>query len=461
MKKTNLKSAFKLFLIIFVIGFAFISLAAAEELTQQAKITPPAQESKDSTRIIVTTSGSAKFSSHWLDNPPRLVVEFQTKNVVSKIGGELLVNEGVIKKITSEYYSGIQKTLKSLTFELLEKAPYKIWQEENTILLDIQTPQEIPLLPGEREVFEKGESRKATVKRLAAMDAALKQLNPSPSSPEVLKLTASTSQNRRRSMILIFLLIGLSLIAGLGVLAWWLWYRFVFKRKEIADLEITELKHALQEKNKVIEQKEIIYKAVELASLQKEKEYEQIKSELEEKDKFIRQQELVSKKAEEELSQKEKELQEVKDSFESLKEVLIKKGEVRELTTLEEKGKLWIPGRSPERRSFPRLDLTRDYNQTIILRIETEDKSKSIKSFANNISLEGLCFETRSEFNENQILNLRLFFFGDKVPMMRIKARIIWKKVIPPVNHYGASFVSMEEKDKTNLSHYIESKILK
>lgn len=463
MSTKNFKSILNLFLILLVFSCISITLSLAEELKEATQVLAQPQEFKDKTRIIISTSGPAKFSSFWLDNPPRLVIEFQTRNIISKIDNELELNQGVIKRITSTYFGeGERKTLKTLSFELIQKVPYELWQEENTILLDIQIPQEIPLLSDEeKEVFTKGESKETTVKRLAAMDAALKQLNPSPSSPEVPKLTASISQNRRRSMILIFLLIGLSLIAGLGILAWRLWYRYVFKRKEITDLEIRELKHTLQEKDKLIEQKEIIYKAVEQASLQKEKEYEQTKQELAEKEKLIKEQELARKRAEEELSQKTKEFQQVKGSFDSLKDVLIRKGEVKELTTPEEKGKLWIPGKSPERRRFPRLDLSKDYNRTIILRIETEDKSKSIKSFANNISLEGLCFETRSEFNENQILNLRLFFFGDKVPMMRIKARVIWKKVMPPVNHYGVSFISIEEKDKTELNHYIESKILK
>ena len=172
--KMREKSALKLFLIIFVIGFGFISLAGAEELTQQAKITPPFQEFKDSTRIIVTTSGPAKFSSHWLDNPPRLVVEFQTKNIVSSIGSELVVNEGVIKRITSEYYGGTQKNLKSLTFELLKKAPYKIWQEDNNIILDIQASLTAPLGSEGREVFVKDKPREQIGRRLETIETALK-----------------------------------------------------------------------------------------------------------------------------------------------------------------------------------------------------------------------------------------------------------------------------------------------
>jgi hypothetical protein len=139
----------------------------------------------------------------------------------------------------------------------------------------------------------------------------------------------------------------------------------------------------------------------------------------------------------------------------------VEKGIAKKLTTAKEEGELWISGKSTEKRELPRLDLSKDYNRTIILRIESADKSKSIKSFANNIGLEGLCFETRHEFDEKEKINVRLFFFGDNVPMMRMQAKVIWSKIDTPVNRYGISFTSQEEKDKTNLSRYIESKILK
>jgi hypothetical protein len=73
--------------------------------------------------------------------------------------------------------------------------------------------------------------------------------------------------------------------------------------------------------------------------------------------------------------------------------------------------------------------------------------------------MEGLCFEARKDFEEKETINLRLFFFGDKVPILKIKAEIIWKKTDSPVNHYGVSFVSLEDKNKTELSRYIDSKI--
>ena len=62
---------------------------------------------------------------------------------------------------------------------------------------------------------------------------------------------------------------------------------------------------------------------------------------------------------------------------------------------------------------------------------------------------------------KREVINLRLFFFGEKVPMMRIRAKLNWSKADSPVNHYGISFVSLEEKDKTELNRYIESKIAK
>ncbi|MFZ2938059.1 MAG: AMIN domain-containing protein, partial [Candidatus Omnitrophota bacterium] len=429
MKKTNLKSAFKFFLmvqesikhfpiplrnwlkvlaggqflVIFVIGFAFISLAAADELTQQAKITLPVQESKDSTRIIVTTSGPAKFSSRWLDNPHRLVVEFQTKNIVSSIGSELVVNEGVIKRITSEYYGGTQKNLKSLNFELLEKVPYKIWQEDNNIILDIHASLTAPLGIEGKEVFVKDESKEQIGRRLETMETTLKQLPVVQVQTVPPKLIVKTSPPQRKSIAPIaFWLIGLTLISGLGGLLFWLfWRRYkLILDKNVAVQEIEKLKSQVAEKNKLIEQEEMIRKTIENTSLTREKDFEQLKTESQKEQQLLEQEQKARKIAEEGLSQKEKESEQVKNSLESLKEVLVNKGLAKKLSFPKGEEELWIPGKSSEKRQLPRLDLSKDYNRTIILRIESPDKSKSIKSFANNIGLRGLCFETRRDFEE-------------------------------------------------------------
>jgi hypothetical protein len=388
------------------------------------------------------------------------VVEFQTKNIVSKIGSELIVNEGVIKRITSEYYGSIQKNLKSLTFELLEKVPYKIWQEDNNIILDIHASLTAPLGSEGKEVFAKDESKEQIGRRLETMEVRLKQV-PVVQVKEPPKLIAKTSVPQRKTTTpIVFWLIGLTLISSVGLLIWLFWRRYkLILDKNVAAKEIEKLKSQVAEKNKLLEQEEIIRKAIEDASRTKEKEFEQLKTELHEEKQVLEQEQEARKIAEEGLLQKEKEAVEVKGSLESLKEVLVEKGLAKKLTTAEKEGELWISGKSEERRESPRLDLSKDYNRTIILRIESADKLKNIKSFANNIGIEGLCFETRHDFGEKEAISLRLFFFGDRVPIIKIRAKILWKKTVLPVNYYGVSFVSLKDDEKASLSNYIESKI--
>jgi hypothetical protein len=262
-------------------------------------------------------------------------------------------------------------------------------------------------------------------------------------------------------MGLIFWFVGLAFISGLGFLLFWLfWRRYkLILDKNVAAQEMEKLKSQVAEKNKLLEQEELIRKTIENTSLTREKEFDQLKLELQKEAKLLEEEEKVRKAKEEELLKKEKETEQVKNSYESLKEVLVNKGLAKKLSFSKGEEELWIPGKSSEKRQLPRLDLSKDYNKTIILRIESPDKSKSIKSFANNIGLGGLCFETRRDFEEKETINLRLFFFGDKVPILKIKAEIVWKRTDSPVNHYGVSFVLLEDKNKTELSRYIESKI--
>lgn len=466
MRTKNLKSKviFNCFLIL-VFGFLFINLSIAQELTEKPKTLPIAKETKEGTRIVISTSGPAKFSSYWVDTPPRLIVEFQTRNIVSKLDNEVIVNQGVIKKITSRYFGdGQRKSLKSLTFELTQKVPYRIWQEVDIIILDIETPAEVSGFPEDgKEIFvNEAKDKEAMIKKLEVMDTALTKVvatHPALEPPKVIaELPKKEGKNK---MGLVFWFVGLAFISGLGFLLFWLfWRRYkLILDKNVAVQEIEKLKSQVAEKNKLFEQEEIIRKTIENTSLTREKEFDQLKLELQKEAKLLEEEEKVRRAKEEELLKKEKETEQVKNSYESLKEVLVNKGLAKKLSFPKGEEELWIPGKSLEKRQLPRLDLSRDYNRTIILRIESPDKSKSSKSFANNIGLGGLCFEARKDFEEKETINLRLFFFGDKVPILKIKAEIIWKKTDSPVNHYGVSFVSLEDKNKTELSRYIESKI--
>lgn len=208
--------------------------------------------------------------------------------------------------------------------------------------------------------------------------------------------------------------------------------------KNAATQEITKLKSELEEKNRFLEQEEIIRKTVEDTSLAREKEFGQLKLELQEKSRLF---------------------EHLKETSESLKDVLVKRGIARELTLPEEKGEFWIFGKSPEKRNLPRLALTKDFHNTVILKIELPGSLKQIKSFAENIGSEGLCFETKNELDEKNPLNLRLFFYGGKVPNFKTQGWVVWKKTQDLKNCYGITFEGLSEKVKSELQHYIESNI--
>jgi len=105
-----------------------------------------AMESQEKlTRIAIASSDAVKYESKWLDNPPRLIVKFNTQNVFSKLVKNTLLNEGVIKNITVSYYPDAvpgseRKQIKFLTFWLSQKTDYKVWSGNNRIFIDFKNP---------------------------------------------------------------------------------------------------------------------------------------------------------------------------------------------------------------------------------------------------------------------------------------------------------------------------------
>ena len=271
MKNLKLKVIFNCFLIL-VFGFLFINLSIAQELTEKPKTLPIAKETKEGTRIVISTSGPAKFSSYWVDTPPRLTVEFQTRNIVSKLDNEVIVNQGVIKKITSRYFGdGQRKSLKSLTFELTQKVPYRIWQEADIIILDIETPAEASGFPEDgKEIFvNETKDKEAMIKKLEVMDTALTKVvatHPALEPPKV--IAELPKKERKNKMGLIFWFVGLAFISGLGFLLFWLfWRRYkLILDKNVASQEMEKLKSQVAEKNKLLEQEELIRKTIENTS---------------------------------------------------------------------------------------------------------------------------------------------------------------------------------------------------
>ncbi len=289
------------------------------------------------------------------------------------------------------------------------------------------------------------------------------------------KVIGQLFKSRRMPMpSILYWVLGIILAFGAGFI---FWHRYLIIKQRNSASTIESLEVELQDKNKLLEQQEILRKAIEATSLQKEKECEQLKGELETFKESVIKKELpaeelfLAKEEEKPMGVEEGPVVEEKPIEEkptekgsiiegkkpAVIEELIKEKEIEESAEKEP-----IIDESPAaKRQHLRLDLSRDFNRTIIVRIDGADRSKSVKSFANDISLGGLCFETRREFKLGEKINLRLFFFGDRVAMMKIPAQILWKKVAPPVNYYGVSFILLDEKAKAALKNYIDSKMTK
>lgn len=223
---------------------------------------------------------------------------------------------------------------------------------------------------------------------------------------------------------------GLNLALSIVLLTGWIKYQ------QLAN-KVRQIGLRLQEKEKSITHENIVRKAVEDASLQREKEYQHLKE--------------VLAKNEQILLQREKECQRLK---EALAQNTLPKIETPE-------GDEGIAGKSKEKRASIRLDLSRDYRKTVILRMKLSPRGKHLKCFATNIALHGLCFETKEHLPEKAPVSLRLFFYGETAPIMDIQAAIVWKKEMNALNYYGVMWTwpEKEEENRNCVKRYIESKV--
>src|SRR3989339_523394 len=99
--------------IVVLLGIFIFAQSVAQAMESQEKLT----------RVAIASSDIIKYESKWLDNPPRLIIKFRTPNVFGKLVKDTLLNEGVIKNITVNYYpekmlSSDRRQIKFLTFWL-------------------------------------------------------------------------------------------------------------------------------------------------------------------------------------------------------------------------------------------------------------------------------------------------------------------------------------------------------
>lgn len=416
------------------------------------------EENQSETRVIIAASGPTEFNSYWLNDPPRLVVEFQSRNIISKLNNEIIVNQGIIKKITSDYFKETQNSpLESLTFEFACESPYEIWQKENDIIIDIQAPFEgYTLSIDEKGIFTGSKIDDLSIEKLKALDSALMQAAGKQLAAEVLavqpaqkidiavveankiemdKKETPVSENKPYEKLnenlnsskseknlpgTLLWLVELALMCALTISIW-------HRNRKATNKRNGKFETEWRKKNKSLGQQEIFRKTIEKAASEEERQYR--------KD---------------------------RDSLGYLKDNSFENRSSKREILSEKEEKANIEVKFLEKRKSIRTPLTKNYNNTIILRIESQDEPcRVIKSFAENIALNGLCLATKKELAEKESMTLRLFFFGDNVPMIKIQGHIVWKKAADNFNYYGVYFDLMDEKDKAKLNRYLDSKLVK
>lgn len=465
----NFKQIFLFFLIIifFINNFIFINQARSQELIKEGIET--VQKEPEKIRVIISVSGPVKFDSYWLDDPTRLAVEFKSKNVVSNIDKNIAMASGPIKNINSTYFKkGKTKALKRLTFEMVQKLPYEILEKENSVILEVEVPKKINAAPLNKEILITSKDKERIAKRLKAMEVELNKtmgggqalllgkqaeaiqgdlpsdkIKEPPKPAETKKETskklpaaATAPSQANTDWIWLSMLIAIS---GGGLFAWYKYW---------AGFKLNKLK--LKETYKRLDQERQLRREIEKISKNKENQYKQLeassqslRAELKKKDELLADQGNSYKATlKKELAKKDKAYQELRDAFRALK------GE----------GAQKFEG-AGEKREFGRLPLTKNFDNSVILRVKPQGLAQDIKCFAKNISSGGLCFKASQKLDENTPLNLRLFFYGALVPAMKIQARIGWRKKLVSEYEYGVCFESLEDKDKRNLERYTQGKL--
>lgn len=144
------------------------------------------------TRIALSATDKIQYETRSLNNPPRLIVKFKTRNVTGNLIEDAEINQGAVKKIEVTYYPFVSRDtgsrrIKFLTFWLNQSASYKIWDEGNKIYLDFKSPF-VTAQPVEIEIsdtinIKDTEPRYGTVNALLSQFSSMREV-PAPNQPD-------------------------------------------------------------------------------------------------------------------------------------------------------------------------------------------------------------------------------------------------------------------------------------
>jgi hypothetical protein len=475
---------------IFMVGLLLV--ATPSFLAAQEKSSPP-----EVTQVTITTSGRADYRYFTLENPPRLVIHFESLNVFNDLfEDQQEFPEGVLVSMEAQYYpkpEGQARTpLQSLILTLRSPTTYQVIEEENAIEVMLKDtslvakeegiPTELAItrvVSGPKDLTAEQNALIDTFSLVKARQIAAQKLVKQQA--QILQVSDQRSPSERgRTEGRWWILAGLLSVMGL-VSGWLYWRNRVIvltvkkKKEELGEIEkLCRLQKEFQEASSRIEQtqteldteragKEKIVQELETlrngyAALEKEKQEFIQRLELQHQQETVSHREFEEKlsgayakieqtqtELDTERAGKEKALMDLK----MLKEELIR-------ARVETHAEAVAPQKSPgEHREFPRIQLKKDL---VLIRVQnsSQDTQPFFNSAVLNLSAGGLCTKGQTHWKFPQQSQFRLFFFGNPHPIHGIARKIWERKQTPRQTLVGITFDSISGQDRSRIRQYVE-----
>lgn len=380
---------------IFLIGLLLV--AAPSFLVAQEKSTPP-----EITQVTITTSGRADYRYFTLENPPRLVIHFESLNVFNDLfEDQQEFPEGILVSIEAQYYpkpkglplgkaEGQTRTpLQGLILTLRSPTTYQVIEEENAIEVMLKDtslvaneegiPTELAItrvVSGPKDLSEEQRALIDTFALVKSRQIATQRWTKQQTQIPQVSDQRSPSENGRtegRWWILAGLLSVMGLVSG------WLYWR-----NRVPVLTVKK-------------KKEILF--------------------------------------EEKLSGAYSKIEQTQTEFS---------------TERAEKEKIF-----KEHREFPRIQLKKN---RVLIRVQ--DSSQDTQPFFNsavlNLSTGGLCTKGQTHWKFPQQSQFRLFFFGNPYPIHGIARKIWERKQTPRQTLVGIAFDSISQADRSRICQYVD-----
>ncbi len=471
----------KRIVLILMMGLAI--LANPSFLAAQEKSTPPRLGEAGPpgiTQVTITTSGRADYRYFTLENPPRLVIHFASKNVFNDYfqgqqGQKEEFSEGILASMEVQYYpkpeglplgkaEGQTRTpLQGLILTLRSPTTYQVIEEENAIVVMLKDTSLVTKeegIPTELAITHVVSGPKD----LTAEQKALIDTFSLAKAKQMASAVQPAVQSKRPRLEMAY---GWLLLLPLMGFIWFV-LRVLFMRggrgkkenlsvaKMIANLgdlqeKLTEqesqvraegetrrkTEQALGEIRSAMEQTktELVLEKAERERVSKEKQGLVEKLETQVMDEFEKR-----NKVEQELQETKARMEQIQTEFAS--ENAERKKVLGELEKLLQK----------EQREFPRIELKEN---GVLIRIQTSPE-EFFNSRPLNLSAGGCCLKVASDWVFRGDVELCLFFFGNPHPIHGIARKIWERKETPRQTLVGIAFDSISEQDRSRICQYVE-----